>query len=130
MCGAELTAMRSVCLAFACSQHAAVVTADKRFLFIYGGYDGTKCLKDVWLVDLQTKQLRQLEIENPAPEARSRHTVHIIENLLHVFGGYDGGKPTAGDVFTLDVSDPANMESEGEGEKKKEEGGKGGDDED
>jgi hypothetical protein len=40
---------------------------------------------------------------------------------MHVFGGYDGSKPVAGDVFTLDCSSPASMEGKEEG---KEEGGK------
>ena len=49
----------------------------------------------------------------------------IMGGLLHVFGGYDGMKPCAGDVFTLDCSDPPNMgaseEEEGEGKPKQDE---------
>ena len=104
------------------AQHAACVTDDNKNLFIFGGYDGTKCLNDVWHLDLGSMALRQIEIEAPKPEARSRHTVHIIGGLMHVFGGYASeGKPTANDVFTLDVSNPAGMESvgSGDGEKKK-----------
>jgi len=100
------------------AQHATAVTADGRFAIIFGGYDGTKCLNDVWVFDLGASTLRQIAIETPAPEPRSRHTVHIINDLLYVFGGYDGAKPTSGDIFTLDVSDPAGMESAGGGEKK------------
>ena len=60
-------------------------------------------------------------VEPPAPEARSRHTTHILgeTQLLHIFGGYDGGKPVAGDVYTLDVTDPASLETEGSGDDKK-----------
>ena len=47
--------------------------------------------------------------------------MHMIGDLLHIFGGYDGSKPTSGDVYTLDCSDPASMESEGGGDKKKKE---------
>ena len=99
-----------------------MVTNDGKYAFIFGGYDGTKCLNDLWLCDLSAMTLRQIEIETPAPEPRARHQVHIIGDLLHVFGGYDGSKPVAGDVFTLDVSDPGGMEGvgEGDGEKKKE----------
>ena len=77
--------------------------------------------------------LRQIEVETPAPEPRSRHTVHIIGDVLHVFGGYDGSKPVSGDVFTLDVSDPSGLESgkeSGGDGKKKEEEKKEADDED
>ena len=100
------------------------MTADKKFCFIFGGYDGTKCLNDLWLLELGTMALRPIGLETPLPELRSRHTVHIVADLLHLFGGYDGGKPCAGDVYTLDVSDPSGMESRkesGDGEKKKKE---------
>ena len=75
--------------------------------------------------------IRSVAVETPAPEPRSRHTVHMVGNLLHVFGGYDGNKPTEGNVFTLNCDDPAGMEGVGEGgdegkdkkEKKEDEGG-------
>lgn len=101
------------------AQHATAVTADGRFVFIFGGYDGNKCMNDLWLLELGSMALRPLLVETPAPEPRSRHTVHIINDVLHVFCGYDGGKPVSGDVFTLDVSDPAGMESETVGGDKK-----------
>lgn len=75
-------------------------------------------MNDLWLLDLRSNSLRQIEVDTPAPEARSRHTAHIIGDLLHVFGGYDGSKPCSGDVYTLDVSDPGGMESSGSGDKK------------
>ena len=53
--------------------------------------------------------------------------------LLHIFGGYDGGKPVAHpgpvDVYTLDVTDPASLESEGSGDDKKKDDKKKDDDE-
>ena len=67
---------------------------------------------------------------SPAARIPERHSLHAgssqkrqqkvgcRRDSLHLFGGYDGGKPIGGDVFTLDCSDPASMESEG-GEKKK-----------
>ena len=56
------------------AQHAAAVSKDSKYMFIYGGYDGTKPLSDFWLLDLGTMALRQIEIETPMPEARSRHS--------------------------------------------------------
>ena len=114
------------------AQHAAAVTSNGKYVFFFGGYDGTKCLNDVWLLDMSTMALRQIDMETPVPEARSRHTVHIIGDQLHVFAGFDGSKACSGDVFVLDVSDPAGMESgSGGGDgKKKEEEKNGGDDDD
>ena len=40
------------------SQHAAAVTGDGKYAFIFGGYDGTKCLNDLWLLDLGGMALR------------------------------------------------------------------------
>jgi len=114
------------------SQHAAACSQDGRYVFVYGGYDGFKSLNDLWLLDLTTSSLRHVSVEGPAPEARSRHTCHMVGDVLHIFGGYDGSKPTSGDVFTLDCSDPASMESEGsgEGKKKKDEAAKEGEEDD
>ena len=100
------------------AQHAAVVTANNRYLFLFGGYDGAKCLNDLWQFDLSAMSMRPIALDTPLPEARSRHTIHIVADLLHIFAGYDGGKPSAGDVFVLDVSDPAGMESGGGDAKK------------
>lgn len=104
------------------AQHATAAAKGGKFVFIFGGYDGTKVLNDLWVLDTSDMVVRNIAVETPAPEPRSRHTVHIISDLLHVFGGYDNSKPVSGDVYTLDCSDPSGMEAGGEGggEKKKE----------
>ena len=79
------------------AQHSACTTTDARYLYLFGGYDGFKPMSDLWLLDLQTQVLRSISIETPAPEARARHTAHMVASekgdLLHLFGGYDGAKP-------------------------------------
>ena len=104
------------------AQHAAACSADGRYVFLHGGYDGAKPLTDVWQLDYAAQTLRKLELDMPVPEARSRHTCHMIGDTLHLFGGYDGSKPTAGDVFVLDCADPAAMETEGGSVDKKRQG--------
>ena len=169
------------------AMHAAAPTSDGAFLFIHGGYDGTKPLNDLWLLDVHGMNIKPLSVETPAPEvsapsraraichearsgairrdqarsgairrdqapsamrrrdptprpatraraasqARSRHTAHMVGDLLYLLGGYDGAKPIGGDVYQLDCSDPAALaEGGGEGgEKKKEEEKKDDDDE-
>jgi hypothetical protein len=52
-------------------------------------------MNDLWLLDIGAMTLRPIQIETPVPEPRSRHTVHMIDDTMHVFGGYDGSKPVA-----------------------------------
>uniref|UniRef100_A0A7S2IDL6 Uncharacterized protein n=1 Tax=Haptolina brevifila TaxID=156173 RepID=A0A7S2IDL6_9EUKA len=114
------------------AQHSACTSQDSRYVFIFGGYDGFKSMNDLWVVDLQASTTRNIAVEAPVPEARARHTAHMVGDLLHLFGGYDGSKPIGGDVYTLDCSDPASMEGAGGDDKKKKDdkdGGKGGEEE-
>jgi len=49
------------------------------------------------------------------PEPRARHSAHFLdETHLHIFGGFDGGKPWAGDVFMIDCRDPKGMVARGQ----------------
>jgi len=109
------------------AQHSACASQDGRHVFIFGGYDGFKSMNDLWLFDGTERSIRNISVETPLPDARSRHTAHMVGDLMHLFGGYDGSKPIGGEVFTLDCSDPAAMEGAGAGEKKKDD--KGGEEE-
>jgi hypothetical protein len=83
LCGDELSAR---------AQHAAT-TPDGTSVFVFGGYSGTKNLNDLHLLNVETGRVAQLHCSTP-PEARSRHSVHFLnETLLCVVGGFDGGKP-------------------------------------
>jgi len=113
------------------AQHSACATQDGRYVFVFGGYDGTKSMNDLWVLDMQSSSIRSISVEAPVPEARSRHSAHMVGDLLHLFGGYDGTKPIGGDVYTLDCSDPGSMEGSGGDDKKKKDDkdGEKGDDE-
>ncbi len=69
------------------AQHAAACTQDGRYVFIFGGYDGFKSLNDLWLLDCTTQSLRDLAVETPAPDARSRHTMHMVRARARSRGG-------------------------------------------
>jgi len=70
-------------------------------------YDGGKNLNELWLVDSSDGRMREVKAAAP-PEPRSRHTMHVMwPSTLHIFGGYDGFKPYAGDVHTIEVEDSA-----------------------
>ena len=110
--------------------HRAACLDSGRWLYVFGGRGQTDEFNDLWLLDINAMALRNVAVEPPAPEPRSRHTTHMIGDSLHVFAGYDGSKPVAGDVFTLDCSDPGGMEGTeaGGGDGKKDEKKKADDD--
>ena len=85
------------------AQHAAAV--EKGHALLFGGYDGTKNLCDLWVHDLPNQVLRAIKCA-PPPEARCRHAIHYIGAHLHVVGGY-GRQPHAGDVWVAELDDPA-----------------------
>jgi len=90
------------------AQHAAAATSDGRHVVIFGGYDGTKNLQDVWVVSMADERVSSVPC-SAMPDARSRHSMHVLADKLHVFGGYDGSKVYPGDVFALDVDDPSRL---------------------
>ena len=45
----------------------------------------------------------------PAPEARCRHSAHIIGSQLFVLGGYNGTLPWAPDVYCSDSDDAPSL---------------------
>lgn len=74
------------------AQHAAG-TFDGAFVFVFGGYTGAKNMNDLYVLNVSAGKVAQLHCSTP-PEARSRHSVHFVnETQLCVAGGFDGGKP-------------------------------------
>jgi len=104
------------------SQHSAAATSDGRYVVIFGGYEGFKSLNDLWIYEVPTSSIKQISVEPPMPEARARHAAHMIGDVMHIIGGYDGWKPIGGELYTLDCSDPGAMEGAASGDKKKKEG--------
>ena len=56
-------------------------------MFVFGGYNGEKVTNDLWHFELGSMVVRQIGLETPLPEPRARHSIHIIEGLLHVPAG-------------------------------------------
>ena len=59
-------------------------------------------------VDAMEARLQELKI-GTKPEARCRHSAHMLNSTLHIIGGYDGFKPHGGDIFTLEIDDAAKV---------------------
>ncbi len=95
------------------AQHCAAASADSQHVVVFGGYNGTSVLNELWLLEMVGEggsvQAMQLKVSG-APEPRSRCSCHILGGgELVVLGGYDGNKPHGGDAFHLDVSSFASL---------------------
>eukprot|EP00198_Chlamydomonas_reinhardtii_P011691 XP_001701028.1 predicted protein [Chlamydomonas reinhardtii] len=76
-------------------------------LYIHGGFNGTECLDDTWVLDPQTWHWERLETVGPAPSRRRGHAAEVVgDRYLVVHGGYDGGEGQAylGDAAVLDTT--------------------------
>ena len=68
--------------------HGATVLNDTK-LFILGGRNDND-VNDLYCFDIEEMRWRQLEIGNPLPKPRRRHSCILISNCLVMFGGFDG----------------------------------------
>lgn len=68
---------------------------------LYGGWDGSKWLSDVYILDTISLEWRQLQITGPLPPPRCGHTATMVEKRLLVLGGRGGGGPIMGDLWAL-----------------------------
>ena len=81
---------------------------DHAGMLLMGGRkaDGT-AYRDMWLFDLQTQRWRQLAENNAQPERpRCSHTSVYLpkENVVIVFGGWDGAETIFGDILCFDMT--------------------------
>lgn len=63
-----------------------------RKLYMFGGYDGTKCFNDVDVLDLETMTWIQPRVSGRLPQARNAHTMTVVGQRLVLFGGHSGNK--------------------------------------
>uniref|UniRef100_A0A0G4GSZ3 BTB domain-containing protein n=1 Tax=Chromera velia CCMP2878 TaxID=1169474 RepID=A0A0G4GSZ3_9ALVE len=62
-------------------------------LYMFGGYDGSKCFNDIDILDLDTRfWICGVAIKGTPPQARNAHTMTPIETKLYLFGGHSGNK--------------------------------------
>lgn len=71
-------------------------------LVIYGGWDGTKWLSDVYVLDTMSLEWVLLPLPTgPAPAPRCGHSATMVEKRMLIFGGRGGGGPIMGDLWAL-----------------------------
>ncbi|KAI9008844.1 hypothetical protein CLU79DRAFT_711460 [Phycomyces nitens] len=69
--------------------YAASILVKNKILF-YGGTNGHKCLSDLPLLDLETKEWSSLGLVDSNAPPRMAHTATRVGPYVFFFGGYDG----------------------------------------
>eukprot|EP01018_Ginkgo_biloba_P016875 Gb_29835 [translate_table: standard] len=80
---------------------AAGAAVGNQKLVMHGGWDGTKWLSDVYVLDTMSLEWMQLPIMGSSPPPRCGHTTTMVEKRLLIFGGRGGGGPIMGDLWAL-----------------------------
>ncbi|CAF0881963.1 unnamed protein product [Didymodactylos carnosus] len=70
-------------------KHSAVVY--QNFMYIFGGWDSSGKLNDMYRYNFQTNEWETVQCSNP-PTARSAHSVVIYNNFMYLFGGIGHNK--------------------------------------
>jgi len=83
--------------------HTAVVHQDT--MVIFGGCDGWNYFNDCYRFAFKTSEWSAVRVTGTAPGARSAPAtvVHEGQNMMYVFGGYDGAR-SLNDLFRFDLS--------------------------
>eukprot|EP00929_Paragymnodinium_shiwhaense_P056489 TRINITY_DN28267_c0_g1_i2.p1 TRINITY_DN28267_c0_g1~~TRINITY_DN28267_c0_g1_i2.p1 ORF type:complete len:833 (+),score=147.44 TRINITY_DN28267_c0_g1_i2:170-2668(+) len=60
-----------------------------RFLYIFGGFDGSNCFDDLYVLDLDTRHWRKIEAGGDRPSGRASHSAVTDElaGVMFIFGG-------------------------------------------
>jgi len=81
--------------------HSCVVY--QKLLLVFGGFDGSKRLNDVYKYDTIKNVWIQPDVKGEKPDARSSHCAAVIGNIkMFVYGGVISGKVT-GNMFVLNL---------------------------
>ena len=70
------------------SGHTCALYQD-RYLYVFGGFDGTNCFDDLWCLDLESKKWEKLEAKGDLPSGRASHSVATddVQGVMYIFGG-------------------------------------------
>jgi len=74
--------------------HSAVWFQDEKYMLIFGGWTGGRCLNDMWLFNMHSHKWTEIKYRNAKdgqiPSARGGHAaVMINDRFLYVYGGYN-----------------------------------------
>lgn len=79
-CGGEVPQSRS---GHTCALHR------NRYLYIFGGFDGSNCFDDLYVLDLDVRSWRKIEAGGDRPSGRASHSAVTddLAGVMYIFGG-------------------------------------------
>ncbi|XP_023643710.1 tip elongation aberrant protein 1 isoform X2 [Capsella rubella] len=81
--------------------HSCTTVGDN--LFVFGGTDGTKYLKDLHILDTSSHTWICPDIRGEGPGAREAHSAALIDQRLFIFGGCGKSPASDDEVFYNDL---------------------------
>lgn len=62
---------------------------NNRYLYIFGGFDGSSCFDDLYVLDLETRLWRRIEAGGDRPSGRASHSAVTdqLAGVMYIFGG-------------------------------------------
>lgn len=67
---------------------SAVVDPAGKFMWMFGGFDGSQNLNDLWRYDFIKKRWQLITAKSDVPLPRDRHSMVMVANNIFVYGGY------------------------------------------
>jgi len=76
---------------------------DDNTLLVFGGLNKSARYNDVWLLDVDKKEWREVKVEGPKPEPRAHFTATLVrfKECIFIFGGYGGSGQVYNDMWML-----------------------------
>eukprot|EP00299_Pterocystis_sp_00344_P013409 c6567_g1_i1.p1 GENE.c6567_g1_i1~~c6567_g1_i1.p1 ORF type:complete len:425 (+),score=81.03 c6567_g1_i1:179-1276(+) len=70
--------------------HTMGVSPDLKKLYLFGGFNGTESLNDLWRYEFGKNQWKLIKPSLSLPSPRDRHSMVVYQKNIIVFGGYGG----------------------------------------
>jgi dynein heavy chain len=93
------------------SSHSRILLPqlDSNRMLVFGGLDKRTRFNDVWVLDVDEKAWKQIEVaadeEKGCPEARAHFTATRCGKKIFIFGGYGGNGQVYSDLWCLTIGD-------------------------
>ncbi|XP_024008446.1 rab9 effector protein with kelch motifs isoform X2 [Eutrema salsugineum] len=81
--------------------HSCTTVGDN--LFVFGGTDGMKPLKDLYILDTSSHTWRCPSVRGEGPEAREGHSATLVGKRLFVFGGCGKSSDSNDEIYYNDL---------------------------